>query len=353
MPAVDYIEEEGFASGDATGDVTQWHLDRLDQVGYPLDLSYAPIGDGEGVDIYILDSGINFDHEEFGYRAKYLGYDPIDEYTLSDADNIPDNYQRQNGRDCHGHGTHVASLSAGRTYGTAKKATVYSVRVLNCNNAAPWSVVLDGLDQVLERAQRTKRPSVASLSLSGDFYRSVNNAIAGLVRGGVHVVVAAGNGGVDSCSLSPASSSDAITVGGTSNGDGFYLVGSGSNFGLCVDIFAPGENILAADWKCNNCSKVLSGTSMATPITSGVVAVHLSRRPMASPRQIKEKLIDEALLGLLSFIGVPDAFLENTANRLLHMPGECVVCDMRGQPVLEYVSVMCEGELHLSVVEKV
>ncbi len=327
MPAVDYIEEEGFATGDTTGNVLQWHLDRLDQATYPLDLSYAPIGDGEGVDIYILDSGINFNHSEFDYRAKYVGYDPVDEYTLNDVENLPDNYQRQNGRDCHGHGTHVASLSAGRTYGTAKKATVYSVRVLQCNNAAPWSIVLDGLDKVLEQAQRTKRPSVASLSLSGNFYRSVNDAVAGVVRGGVHVVVAAGNGGLDSCSLSPASSSSAITVGGSSNGDGFYLLGSGSNFGSCVDIFAPGETIVAADWKCKDCSKTLSGTSMATPIVSGVVAVHLSRHPMASPHQIKQKLIDEALLGVLSFDGVIDSFHENTANRLLHMNGKCVcVC---------------------------
>ncbi len=324
MAAVDYIEEEGFASGDASEEILQWYLDRIDQAGYPLDLSYAPIGDGEGVDIFILDSGINFKHEEFEYRAKYAGYDPMDEYSLNNVDNLPDNFQRQNGRDCHGHGTHVASLSAGKTYGTAKKATVYSVRVLNCNNAAPWSVILDGIDFVMKTAQRTKRPSVASFSLSGDFYRSVNNAMAGLVRQGVHVVVAAGNGGVDACTLSPASSSSVITVGGTRNGDGFYILGSGSNFGSCVDIFAPGERIVAADWKCSNCCKTLSGTSMAAPIVSGSVAVHLSRQPMATPNEIKKKLVDEALSGVLSFDGVSDIYHETTTNKLLNIPGEWV-----------------------------
>lgn len=320
MPAVDYIEEEGYAVGDEIEDIVQWHLDRLDQSDYPLDLSYSPIGEGEGVDIYVLDSGINYDHQEFEYRAKYAGYDPVDEYTIDN--DLQDNYERRYGRDCHGHGTHVSSLSAGKTFGSARRANVYSVRVLACNNAAPWTVILDGLDYVARVVPQRNRPAVVSMSLSGDFYRVVNNAVANLVRQGIHVVTAGGNGQLDACSRSPASSTSTITVGGTRNGDGLYLLGAGTNFGRCIDIFSPGEKILAADWKCLNCSKSLSGTSMSTPIVSGVAAIHLSHQPLLTPEELKQKLIEESLKDVLNFGGIPTEYLSKTPNRLLHIPGE-------------------------------
>ena len=323
MAAVEYIEEEGFAVGDnvpPSDNVLQWHLDRIDQAGYPLDLTYSPISEGEGADIYILDSGISYDHEEFEYRAKYAGRDPVDEYSI--ANEVQDNYQRRYGRDCHGHGTHVASLSGGKTFGSAKKATIYSVRVLACNNAAPWTVILDGLDYVLRTAPSRNRPSIISMSLSGDFYRVVNDAVSNIIKQGIHVVTAAGNGQVDACSRSPASVEPAISVGGTRNGDGLYLLGSGTNFGPCVDIFSPGERVLAADWTCANCSKMLSGTSMSTPIVSGVAAIQLSRQPLLTPDQLKKKLIEDSLKDVLIFDGIPNEYRSTTPNRLLHLPGE-------------------------------
>ena len=320
MDAVDYIEEEGIATGDS--DTLPWHLDRLDQANLPLDLMYGPIGDGSGADIYILDSGINYDHEEFEYRAKYGGYDPVDEYSLQ----FESDHQRQNGRDCHGHGTHVASLSGGKTFGSAKGVHIYSIRVLNCGNSAPWSVVLDGLDYVMRTAPNSKRPSIISMSLSGDFHRAVNDALIHVVARGIHVVTVAGNGKADACTRSPASSAVALTVGGTRDGDGLYTLGSGTNYGECVDVFAPGERIVAADMDCNNCSKELSGTSMAAPLVSGLAAIYLTRQPLLTPAELKQKFIDESLKNKLNYNGIPQEYWSKTANRLVTTPGTIGIC---------------------------
>lgn len=316
MPSVHYIEEEGYAEGDL-GD-PEWHLDRLDQRTPELDLSYAPIGDGSGADIYILDSGINYDHEEFEYRAKYAGRDPTDEYNLANSDSV----KLLRGRDCHGHGTHVSSLSGGKTYGSAKKARLFSVRVLGCSNSGPWSGVLAGLDTVADRVQKTNRPSIVSMSLSGPYNQATNDAVIKLVNQGVHVVVAAGNGGKDACVRTPASNRLVITVAGSRRGDGLYLLGVGSNFGSCVDIFAPGESIRAADWSCSNCSVEYSGTSMSTPLVSGLAAIKLTQEPLMSPANLKRALIDESIKDALDFTGIPAVFRTTTVNRLITIPGE-------------------------------
>lgn len=316
LPAIDYIEEEGFAEGTQLD--LEWHLDRLDQLDSNLDQSYWPIGDGSGVDVYILDSGINYNHEEFEYRAKYSGRDPTDEYNLS---NIETHLTRQYGRDCNGHGTHVASLCGGRTFGSAKNVRLHSVRVLGCNNAGPWSVVLTGLDYVLELVERTNRPSIVSMSLGGDYYNVMNAAVTKTISQGIHVIVAAGNGRLDACTRSPASNMLAITVGGTRRGDGLYLLGSGSNFGSCVDIFAPGERILAADWRCKNCSRVLSGTSMSTPLVSGLAAIMLAKEPLLSPANLKRKLIEQSIKDVINLEGIPDQYRSNTVNRLATVQG--------------------------------
>ena len=316
MPAVDYIEEEGFAVGMHSD--TEWHLDRLDQLSPNLDSRYQPIGDGLGVDVYILDSGINYDHEEFEYRAKYGGMDPTDDYNQANSD---ETYERLNGRDCHGHGTHVASLCGGKTYGSAKKVTLYSIRVLGCNNAGPWSVVLTGIEHVVNMSQKTGRPSIISMSLSGDSYRVVDGVVNNAISRGVHVVVAAGNGQKNSCDRSPANSDKAITVGGTKLGDGLYLLGAGTNFGACINIFAPGERILGADLSCNNCSKMLSGTSMATPLVSGLLAIKLRRQPLLTPEKLKDMLIEESVKDIIDFAGMPDQYKEITPNRLATIQG--------------------------------
>ena len=318
MPHVDYIEEEGIVEG-YQDEYLDWHLDRLDQYKLPLDYFYRPIGDGAGVDVYILDSGISYQHEEFEYRAKYGGYDPVDAYEERNA-----NFVRRRGQDCHGHGTHVASLCGGKTYGSAKKVTLYSIRVLRCDNTAPWSTVLDGLEYCGSVIPERGRPAIVSLSLGGDYLRVVNDQIRSLHQQGIHVVTAAGNGKNDACFKSPASSDFAITVGGTSITDGLYLRGSGTNYGRCVDVFAPGETVQAADYSCNNCSIRFSGTSMSTPIVSGIAAIHLSRQPILTPNQLKQKIIDESIKDVINFTGIPPNSWTDTPNKLITMPGKLI-----------------------------
>ena len=189
--------------------------------------------------------------QEFEFRAKYGGYDPVDAYEEDQP-----NFVRRFGEDCHGHGTHVSSLCGGKTFGSAKDVNLYSVRVLQCDNAAPWSVVIEGLEYVSRVVPERGRPAVVSMSLGGGFFLPMNEAVENIYNLGITVIVAAGNGNRDSCTRSPASSEYAISIGGTREGDGLYLLGSGTNFGSCIDIFAPGERILAADYRCQNCSKV-------------------------------------------------------------------------------------------------
>ena len=256
----------------------------------------------------------------------------------------------RNGSDCHGHGTHVASLCGGKTYGSAKKVRLYSIRVLQCDNAAPWSTVLEGIDYVASVATQRRRPAIISMSLGGSFYRSMNNAVASVVRQGIHVITVAGNGQQDSCGQSPSSSTAAVTVAGTRNGDGLYLRGSGTNYGECVDIFAPGELIRAADHRCRNCSKYLSGTSMAGPIVSGVAAIHLSHQPLLTPAELKQKLIDESIKNVIDYTGMPNNYKQRTPNRLVYIPGKywytgigqnmsCTVVDSVQHPGLPFLEI--------------
>ena len=289
-----------------------WHLDRIDQRPRNLDYFYQPIATGAGVDVYIIDCGINYYHEEFENRAIYSGYDAIDAYEGLVGSN------QMKGLDCFGHGTHVASLCGGKTYGSAKSVNLLSLRALDCTNFAPWSVVLDALDYVARVAPNKLKRSIVSMSLAGDYFQTMNDAIRNLYSLGIPVIVAASNGGLDACSQSPASSPFAITVGATRNGDGLYV---STSFGSCVTLFSPGQYILGADHTCNNCTKYLSGTSMATPIVAGVAAMLLQREPSLTPAALKEKLVSTATVGAIDFADMPARYRSITPNKLMYIPG--------------------------------
>ena len=318
-----------------------YHLDRLDQRYLPLDGIFDPIGDGKGVDIYILDSGIMYNHEEFGNRAKFSGYDPMDEFLN----------ETWRGGDCYGHGTRVASNAAGVKYGVAKKATLYSVRVLDCTNGAPWSVVLDGMEHAMQKIAERKRPAIVSMSLSGRYIRVINEAVKILHSIGIPVVVAAGNNGLDACRYSPASAPNAITVGASADGDELPYF---TNYGSCVDIFAPGADILGASHRCSNCSRISDGTSFACPLVSGAAAILLQQQPLLTPDEIFNRLVLLSTNNTLNFSTIPPYYQELTPNRALYIPGKSIYiyicirstyyihicCDREGRIFLYYITAV-------------
>ena len=239
----------------------------------------------------------------------YTGYDPVDDYYRTN----------QKGRDCNGHGTHVASLACGKYYGVAKKANCYSVRVLGCSGSAPWSVVIDGLNSAATNItnKNPRRPAIISMSLRGSNTSSVNNVSSNIVNSGIPIVAAAGNDRDDACNYSPASVPEVITVASSARGDD---VSSFTNGGSCADIFAPGSDVTAAGYGCDGCTctRTLSGTSMATPLVSGAIALYLQEQPLLTPSQIMQKLTEDCLMSVLNFDGLSFSLQDTTPNCLLH-----------------------------------
>ena len=291
-PSVEYVAQNGIVSLAATQTNPTWGLDRIDQRNLPGDSSYTyPDSAGEGVTAYIIDTGADMDHPDFGNRMT-SGRDTVD--NDDDAE------------DCQGHGTHVAGTVGGTLYGVAKNVDLVAVRVLNCSGSGTYDGVIAGIDWVTANAQL---PAVANMSLGGGFSQAVNDAVAASIASGVTYSLAAGNDyGSNACNGSPGSTEPALTVGATDNTD---ARASFSNIGPCVDIFAPGVNVTSA-W-LNGGTNTISGTSMAAPHVAGVAALHLGVYPSATPAEVGDALVGNGTSGV---VGNPGT---GSPNLLLYM----------------------------------
>ncbi|MCS5490608.1 S8 family serine peptidase [Algoriphagus limi] len=276
-PSVRYVEPDGYVYTTTTQSNATWGIDRIDQASLPLDGTYTYDYSGQGVTAYILDTGIRTDHAEFGGRASQ-GFDAFG----GDSE------------DCHGHGTHVAGTVGGSIYGVAKNVSLVAVRVLDCGGSGSWSGVIAGMDWV---AANASGPSVANMSLGGGKSNSINDAVNRMYNAGVAVMVAAGNSNANACNYSPASAPNAYTVGATTSSD---TRSSFSNYGDCVDIFAPGSSIRAAYYSSSTATATMSGTSMASPHVAGAAALYLESSPSASAQEVYDYLSSTAAKSVVS-----------------------------------------------------
>jgi len=277
--------------------VGPWGLDRIDQRDLPLDGSYSPPEEeGEGVDVYVADTGIYISHDDFGGRAKAAW-----EVTPSGQQNVCTPSDTDCAKDGHGHGTHCAGTIAGSQYGVAKKATVHAVKVLSDSGSGWTSEIIAGMDFVETKHRNDSKPVVLSMSLGGpSTSKTMEEAVNRAIASGIMVVVAAGNDKSDACNFSPAFVPGAITVGSTTSSDARSWF---SNYGSCLDIYAPGSAIKSAI-PCksanSNCSASWSGTSMACPHVSGALAVLIALNPTEDPAFIEGLLKSESSSGKIS-----------------------------------------------------
>ncbi|HJW46372.1 MAG TPA: S8 family serine peptidase [Lysobacter sp.] len=294
-PRVAYVEEDAVVFADTTQPNATWGLDRIDQRSIdrrdgPPSSSYSYDTTAATVHAYIIDTGVRASHTDFGDRVSG-GYSAINDGNGT--------------ADCNGHGTHVAGTVGGATWGVAKAVRLHPVRVLGCNGSGSNADVIAGMDWV---TQNHVRPAVANMSLGGGASTATDDAVARLVSAGVVVAVAAGNDNSNACNYSPARAASAITVGSTTSSD---ARSSFSNYGSCVDLFAPGSSITSTWSIGDTATNAISGTSMASPHVAGVAALYLANNPSATPGQVTTAILNNASSNKVSDpMGSP--------NRLLH-----------------------------------
>ena len=279
-PRVAYVEEDGYVRANPTQTGATWGIDRVDQRNLPLSGTYTYNTTAAGVHAYVIDTGLLASHSEFAGRVGN-GFDSVGGGT----------------NDCNGHGTHVAGTLGGTTWGVAKGVTIHPVRVLDCGGSGTWAGVIAGIDWV---AANRVLPAVANMSLGGGANTSVDAAVANLTNAGVTVAVAAGNNTSDACGFSPARAPSAITVGSTTSTD---AASSFTNWGTCLDIFAPGSSITSAWYTGDTATNTISGTSMASPHVAGAAALYLADNPTATPQQVTASLLGNATPNVVA--GIP------------------------------------------------
>ncbi|MEU9147504.1 S8 family peptidase [Streptomyces sp. NPDC048349] len=297
-PRVASVEPDAEFHTTDTQPLAPWPLDRIDQRELPLDGSYTYSNRADGVTVYVVDTGINTRHREFGGRARG-GYNGMFLQTSGD---------------CNGHGTHVAATVGGKTYGVAKGVSLVSVKVADCRGAGRLSAMVGGIEWMVRHAAKSPdTPAVANMSMGGSRSRALEAAVTRAVAAGITFVVAAGNDGKDACTGSPASVPQAVTVGATDSRDRRARF---SNHGRCVDLSAPGVSVVSA-WKGSTTATARSsGTSMAAPHVAGVAALIRADGTARTPEQVTQALRRAAVRDRIT--GLP----AGTPNLLLHTPVE-------------------------------
>ncbi|XP_012662656.1 proprotein convertase subtilisin/kexin type 9 [Otolemur garnettii] len=309
LPQVEYIEEDSFVFAQSV----PWNLERIIPARYQAD-EYQPPNGGSLVEVYLLDTSIQSGHREIEGRV-----------TVTDFGSVPEEdgtrFHRQASK-CDSHGTHLAGVLSGRDAGVAKGTSLHSLRVLNCQGKGTVSNTLIGLEFIRKSQLVQPVPQlVVLLPLAGGYSRVLNAACQRLVRTGVVLVAAAGNFRDDACLYSPASAPEVITVGATNAQDQPMTLGAlGTNFGRCVDLFAPGEDIIGASSDCSTCFVSQSGTSQAAAHVAGIAAMMLMAEPKLTLAELRQRLLHFSAKDVINEVWFPEDQRVLTPNLVAALP---------------------------------